>query len=53
MTTPPPRSASAPASPVLTTRIRYYTADGKLIEYAETTMPAGRRYSRSYAITGN
>jgi DNA-binding GntR family transcriptional regulator len=43
----------SPGAPVLITRVRYYTADGKLIEYAETTMPAGRRYGRSYTITGN
>ena len=43
----------SPGSPVLITRVRYHAADGKLIEYAETTMPAGRRYSRTYAITGN
>jgi GntR family transcriptional regulator len=43
----------SPASPVLITRIRYYAADGKLIEYAETTMPSGRPYGRSYSITGN
>ena len=43
----------SPGSPVLIIRIRYYAADGKLIEYAETTMPAGHRYSRTYAITGN
>ena len=30
----------SPASPVLIIRIRYYAADGKLIEYAETTMPS-------------
>jgi DNA-binding GntR family transcriptional regulator len=43
----------SPGSPVLITRARYYTTDGKLIEYAETTTPGGRRYSRTYAITGN
>jgi len=42
-----------PGSPVLITRVRYYAADGKLIQYAETTMPPGRRYGRTYAITGN
>jgi DNA-binding GntR family transcriptional regulator len=40
-------------SPVLVTRTRRYAADGKLIEYAETTIPAGRWYSRTYTITGN
>jgi DNA-binding GntR family transcriptional regulator len=45
--------AISPGSPVLITRARYYAADGKLIEYAETTMPSERRYSRTYAITGN
>ena len=39
----------SPGSPVLITRTRHYAADGKLIEYAETTMPAGRRYGRSYS----
>jgi GntR family transcriptional regulator len=43
----------SPGSPVLITRVRHYAADGKLIEYAETTMPSGRRYGRTYAITGN
>ena len=43
----------SPGSPVLITRIRYYAADGKPIEYTETTMPAGHRYSRSYIITGD
>jgi DNA-binding GntR family transcriptional regulator len=45
--------AISPGSPVLVTRARYHAADGKLIEYAETTMPTGHRYSRTYAITGN
>ena len=44
---------TSPGSPVLITRARYYAADGTLIEYAETTIPAGRRYSRTYTITGN
>jgi GntR family transcriptional regulator len=43
----------SPGSPVLITTVRYHAADGKLIEYTETTMPGGRRYSRTYAITGN
>ena len=42
-----------PGSPVLLTHTRQYTADGKLIEYAETTTAAGHRHSRTYAITGN
>ena len=42
-----------PGSPVLLIRTRHYAADGKLIEYAETTIPAGRQRSRSYTITGN
>ena len=45
--------AISPGSPVLITTVRYHAADGKLIEYAETTIPAGRRYGRTYAITGN
>jgi GntR family transcriptional regulator len=43
----------APGSPVLLTHARHYTADGKLIEYAETTTAAGHWHSRTYAITGN
>jgi GntR family transcriptional regulator len=43
----------SPGSPVLAIRVRYYAADGRLIEYAETTMSNGRCYSRTYAITGN
>jgi DNA-binding GntR family transcriptional regulator len=43
----------SPGSPVLVTRTRHYAADGRLIEYAQTTMPGGRRHSRTYAITGN
>ncbi len=42
-----------PGSPVLLIRTRHYAADGKLIEYAETTIPAGCQRSRSYTITGN
>ena len=45
--TPPPLNAAASG------RVRYYAADGKLIEYRETSMPAGRHYSRANAITGN
>ncbi len=43
----------APDSPVLLSRARHYTADGKLIEYAETTTAAGHWHSRTYAISGN
>jgi GntR family transcriptional regulator len=43
----------APGSAVLLTHARQYTADGKLIEYAETTTAAGRWHSRTYTITGN
>lgn len=42
-----------PGSPVLLTRTRHYTADGELIEYAETTIPAGHWHTRAYTITGN
>jgi DNA-binding GntR family transcriptional regulator len=42
-----------PGSPVLLTRTRHYTPDGKLIEYAETTIPAGHWHARVYTITGN
>jgi hypothetical protein len=38
---------------VLLTRTRHYTADGKLIEYAETTIPAGHWRTRACTITGN
>ena len=43
----------APGSPVLLTRTRQYTADGKLIEYAETTSAAGHWHTHAYTITGN
>jgi len=43
----------APGSAVLLTHARRYTADGKLIEYAETTTAAGHWHSRTYTITGN
>jgi DNA-binding GntR family transcriptional regulator len=43
----------SPGSPVLLTRTRHYTADGKLIEYTETTIPAGHWHARAYTITGN
>jgi len=43
----------APGSPVLVTRARHCASDGKLIEYAETTIPTGRHYSRTYTLTGN
>lgn len=43
----------APGSPVLLTRARQYTADGKLIEYAETTSAAGHWHTHAYTITGN
>jgi GntR family transcriptional regulator len=43
----------APGSPVLLTRARHYTADGKLIEYGETTITAGHWRSRTYIISGN
>ena len=43
----------SPGSPVLITRVRYYATDGKLLAYAETTIPGGRRYCRTYTITGN
>jgi UTRA domain len=43
----------SPGSPVLLTRTRHYTVDGKLIEYAETMIPAGHWHTRAYTITGN
>jgi hypothetical protein len=42
-----------PGSAVLVAHTRHYSGDGKLIEYAETTIPAGHHYSRPYVITGN
>ena len=43
----------APGSPVLLTHTRHYTADGKLIEYAETTTTAGHLHSCTFTISGN
>ncbi len=43
----------APGSPVLISRTRHYTGDGTLIQYAETTTPAGHWDARNYTITGN
>ena len=43
----------SPGSPVLVSRTRRYAANGTLIESAETPIPAGRPYRRTYAITGN
>ena len=40
-------------SPVLVARAWLYAADGTLIEYAETTVPAGQARTRTYTITGN
>ena len=42
-----------PGAPVLITRARHHTADGKLIQYAETITPAGHWHTRAYTITGN
>jgi DNA-binding GntR family transcriptional regulator len=42
-----------PGAPVLITRARHHTVDGKLIQYAETITPAGHWHERAYAITGN
>jgi DNA-binding GntR family transcriptional regulator len=42
-----------PGTPVLITRTRHHTADGKLIQYAETITPAGHWHTRAYTITGN
>jgi GntR family transcriptional regulator len=42
-----------PGAPVLITRARHHTADGKLIQYAETISPAGHWHSRTYTMTGN
>ena len=40
-----------PGTPVLITRAQHHTADGKLIQYAETITPAGHWQTRAYAIT--
>lgn len=42
----------ASGSPVLIVRARLYDADGNLIEYAETFIPAGRAHERTYTVTG-
>lgn len=42
----------AAGSPVLTIRTRLHDADGKLIEYSEAFIPAGRTQERTYTITG-
>jgi len=42
-----------PGSPVLVTRVRYYAAGGRLLEYAETTTVAAQWHARTYTITGN
>jgi len=42
-----------PGTPVLITRARHHAADGKLIQYAETSTPTGRWHTRTYTITGN
>jgi GntR family transcriptional regulator len=41
------------ASAVLVVRTRLYDAEGNLIEYAETTLPAGVSRDRTFTITGN
>lgn len=41
----------ASGSPVMVTRTRHHTADGKLIGYAETMIRADR-HTRAYTITG-
>ncbi|HLN66476.1 MAG TPA: GntR family transcriptional regulator [Streptosporangiaceae bacterium] len=43
----------APGSPVLVARVRLCAADGTLLEYAETTIPAGHWRTRTYTITSN
>ena len=42
-----------PGSPVLITRTQHHDADGRLLQYAETTTPAGHWHTRNYAITGS
>jgi GntR family transcriptional regulator len=43
----------ASGSPVLITRTRYCATDGKLIEYTESTTPAGQGNTRIYTVTGS
>jgi DNA-binding GntR family transcriptional regulator len=40
-------------SPVLITRTQHHDASGKLLQYAETTTPAGHWHTRSYTLTGS
>lgn len=42
----------APGSPVLVTRRRHHTADGQLIAYSESTLPAGNWDTRTYVVMG-
>lgn len=42
-----------PGSPVLITCTRYHGGDGSILEYAETTTPAGHRQARRFTLTGN
>lgn len=42
-----------PMSPVLAIRTRLYDANGNLVEYAETTVPAGVSRDRTFTIAGN
>jgi DNA-binding GntR family transcriptional regulator len=42
-----------PGAPVLITRTQHHDADGRLLQYAETTTPAGHWHTRSYTITGS
>ncbi|HEY3954616.1 MAG TPA: GntR family transcriptional regulator [Streptosporangiaceae bacterium] len=39
-----------PGSPVLVTRTQYHASDGSLLEYAETTTPAGQWRTRTYTL---
>src|SRR5579859_2201350 len=42
-----------PGSPTLVIRTRYYAADGKIIEYAESTALTGHHHIRTYTLTGH
>ena len=47
------RTRHPPGSPVLITRTQHYDADGKLLQYAETIIPAGTWRARDYVLTRN
>lgn len=42
-----------PGTPVLQVRARLYDADNNLIEYSETTIPAGLPHNRTFTVMGS